>query len=568
MAGSGLLALVLLMLLLGDGRVTGGEPPGPPDTLEVAWSYVTTGRAADARHVPPALSGEALAIPVGRSVRVLDTRSGRLRSIVNGFAEEIPDLGWSGQVLFLVDTQDRFKDTLRAYDPATGRELWHRRAGPNPDGKRGNFLTGGYLLTDWGPVVMDGDRALALDPRTGAIRWEVPLDIHCDRPQPYQTVPYDMASTSTRLLLLRRCAGETAELQAVDEEDGSSAWRKRLWRGENIGVGTMNGAVAVRAGDAYRFLTESGEEILRGTGDGYPLGAQQGVVYAQVGEKLRAFRTDTGEAVWKRARSSYGFAFMMDGLVVDDVPTDGSYSGDVRWSTGDATGQGPGATTFVSLDGRRTGLVPWPVAGTLLGASGDLLVVRSEEAKGTRYTGLRPVRRTQDTRRPVALGGTAPRHWPDACDLVDTDLLAELAADYVALPDKRSRTVRGVRLPHPSVCRFARESGDGDDVFSVTVRWAAPDAKAARTYVAGAIPWGCAPSLGGCVTAEIDQPRKGTWLYTYRTGLEARPVAHATVVSGRYVFGVTAGENDPAHRTLVRRIALHLSEMNPSPSGS
>ncbi|MFI1311225.1 PQQ-binding-like beta-propeller repeat protein [Streptomyces albidoflavus] len=567
-AGSGLLALVLLMLLLGDGRVTGGEPPGPPDTLEVAWSYVTTGRAADARHVPPALSGEALAIPVGRSVRVLDTRSGRLRSIVNGFAEEMPDLGWSGQVLFLVDTQDRFKDTLRAYDPATGRELWHRRAGPKPDGKRGNFLTGGYLLTDWGPVVMDGDRALALDPRTGAIRWKVPLDIHCDRPQPYQTVPYDMASTSTRLLLLRRCAGETAELQAVDEEDGSSAWRKRLWRGENIGVGAKSGAVVVRAGDTYRFLTESGEEILRGTGDGYLLGAEQGVMYAQVGEKLRAFRTDTGEAVWKRARSSSGFTSMMDGLVVDDVPTDGSYGGDVRWSTGDATGQGPGATTFVSLDGRRADLVPWPVAGTLLGPSGDLLVVRSEEAKGTRYTGLRPVRRTQDTRRPVALGGTAPRHWPDACDLVGTDLLAELAADYVALPDKRSRTVRGVRLPHPSVCRFARESGDGDDVFSVTVRWAAPDAKAARTYVASAIPWGCAPSLGGCVTAEIDQPRKGTWLYTYRTGLEARPVAHATVVSGRHVLGVTAGENDPAHRTLIRRIALHLSKMNPSPSGS
>ncbi|MEU7561077.1 PQQ-binding-like beta-propeller repeat protein [Streptomyces eurythermus] len=560
-AGAGLLAVVLLVLLIGDAR-TAGKPSGPPNTLEVAWSYVATGRALDAYDVPPALSDEALAIPVGRSVRVVDTRSGRLLSTVNGFAEETPDLGLSGGVLFLVDTQDHFKDTLRAYDPATGRELWRRRAVPGPDGKgAGNFVGGGVLLADWGPVVVDGDRVLALEPRTGAVRWNVRLDTHCADPDPYVDVPYRMAETSARLLLLRHCPGETAELQAVDERDGRSVWRKRLGRGRDISVSAADGALGVRMDNEFRLLTEPGEEILRQAEFGYPVGEEQGVVYAGVGQKLRAFRADTGKPAWNRARPLTGVAFMGDGLIVEDTSTDGSYSGDARWSVGDAAGQGPGASNLVALDGRRTASVPWPVAGSLLGASGELLVVRSEEAKGTRYTGLRPGHRAKDAARPVALGGSEPRHWPDACGLVDAGLLSELAPDYLRLPEKQSRTVRGVRLPHPSVCRFATESGvSGDDVFSVTVRWAAPDATAARTYAASAIPWGCAPPLGGCVTAEIEEPRSGVWLYTYRTGLEARPVAHATVVSGRYVLGVAAGEDGPAHRALVRRVALHLSE--------
>ncbi|MFD4338392.1 PQQ-binding-like beta-propeller repeat protein [Streptomyces anulatus] len=559
-AGAVLLVVVLLTLLIGDER-TVGKPSGPPNNLEVAWSYVTTGRALDARDVQPALNDEALAVPVGRSVRVLDPRSGQLLSTVNGFAAKSPNLGLSGGVLFLVDTQDHFKDTLRAYDPATGRELWHRRAAPGPDGKgAGNFALGGVFLADWGPVVMDGDRALALDPRTGAARWYVRLNTHCVKPHPYLENPYQIAATSTRFLLLRHCTDETAKLQAMDERDGRFVWQKRLGRGERISVSAVDGVLGVRTDDEFRLLTESGEEILRQAGPGYPLGEEQGVVYADVGQKLRAFRADTGKPVWNRARSLTGFSFMKDGLIVEDTNTDGSYSGDVRWSVGDAAGQGPGASTFVDLDGRRTAPVPWPVAGTLLGTSGELLVVRSEEAKGTRFTGLRPGHRAKDAARPVALGGSGPRHWPDACGLVDAGLLSELAPDYLALPDRQSRTMRGVRLPHPSVCRFATKSGDGSDVFSVTVRWTAPDATAARTYAASAMPWGCAPSLGGCVTAEFDKPRSGAWLYTYRTGLEARPVAHATVVSGRYVFGVAAGEGEPAHKALVRRVALHLSE--------
>lgn len=560
-AGAALLVVVLLVLLIGDGR-TVGKPSGPPNTLEVAWSYVTTGRALDARDVPPALSDEALAVPVGRSVRVIDTRSGQLLSIVNGFAEESPDLGLSGDVLFLVDTQDHFKDTLRAYDLATGRELWHRRAtAPGPDGKgAGDFVVKGLLLAEWGPVVIEGGQALALEPRTGTVRWNVPLDTQCDNPRPYVDVPYEMVATPTRLLLLRECPGETAKLQAVDERDGRSVWRKRLGRAENVMLTAADGALGARmVPGEFRLLTESGEEILK-AGDGIPLGEEQGIVYASVDHELRAFRADTGKPAWKRARPLKGFAFMTDGVIVEDTTTDGSYSGDVRWSVGDAGGQGPGASTLVDLDGRRTASVPWPVAGKLLGASGELLVARSEEAKGTRYTGLRPEHRARDAARPIALGGTEPRHWPDACGLVGPGLLSKLAPDYLALPEKRSRTMHGVRLPHPSVCRFARESGDGSDVFSVTVRWVAPDATAARTYAASAMPWGCAPSLGGCVTAEIERPRSGAWLYTYRTGLESRPVAHATVVSGRYVLGVAAGENKPAHRALVRRVALHLSD--------
>ncbi|KES06097.1 hypothetical protein BU52_16915 [Streptomyces toyocaensis] len=66
------------------------------------------------------------------------------------------------------------------------------------------------------------------------------------------------------------------------------------------------------------------------------------------------------------------------------------------------------------------------------------------------------------------------------------------------------------------------------------------------------MPWGCAPALGRCVTAETEDPRSGARLHTYRTGLEASPVAHATVVSGRSEGGIEPGGGVAAARAAVR----------------
>jgi hypothetical protein len=190
-----------------------------------------------------------------------------------------------------------------------------------------------------------------------------------------------------------------------------------------------------------------------------------------------------------------------------------------------------------------------------------LLIVRSEEKDNTRYTALRPGHAVANVEKPVALGGAKPKDWPDACGLLSAELLSELGRDYVKLPVASSRTALGTKLPHPSVCRFVPVVGPDSAIFSVTVRWVAPSAKAAQTYTTSGLPWGCHPATEAfCRSANITEPQRGVFLYTNVTGLKLIPVANATVVSGRYVFGISATKDGVPNRRLVRRVATYLSD--------
>ncbi|MDQ8705089.1 PQQ-binding-like beta-propeller repeat protein [Streptomyces sp. LHD-70] len=534
--------------------------------------------------MPALIDDSLLVIPHGRKVSVVDTRDGRLLSQPGGSADEFTPVGLSGGVLFAVEQRNR-RNSLTAYDTATGRKLWQRTKSPLArDGADRDWLRVAPILTDPGPVVDAAPGWVAgLAPRTGAVRWsEEPTALtvcpppRSDDPQ----VPRSPAggATADRLVLLRHCPRETAELHLFDAADGRLV-RKKVGRWlENIRLQTRRETIGVTLDDQLLVYSASGRELLRRTADrGSELflsGEHRGVLYLserRISEgvsTLHAVRADTGKTLWTRPEGSYGgFRDVSGDVVVSGSDAEGAYSGDQRWAPGDARLQGPGASSLTDLDGRRTSRVPWPVSGTFVGVSGQLLVVRSDEKDGTRYTALRPGHRAVDAERPAALGGVARKDWPDACGLLGDRLLAQLGRDFVDVPVKSSRKVLGTALPHPSVCRFATASGSGsgsddDDIFSVTVRWVAPDAKAARTYAANALPWGCSPGLGGCVTAEIDRPRGGVALYTYRTGLEAKAVAHATVVSGRHVFGVSSGTDTPRARELIRRVALHLSRYN------
>ncbi|NBE54093.1 hypothetical protein, partial [Streptomyces boluensis] len=387
-------------------------------------------------------------------------------------------------------------------------------------------------------------------------------------------------ATAHHLVLLQHCPGETAELHVTDARTGKVAWTKKVgkWR-QNIRLQTHRGAIGVTLDDEIKVYAESGGQLLHRTAaPGTELaltGEANGTLYLDETDiddrsvTLHAVRAGTTTSRWTlRQGPLIGMTHISDGLIVGGTDAEGAYDGDLRWLPGDARVQGPGASSLTDVDGHRSDRVPWPVAGAFVGMSGDLLVVRSDEKDGTRYTGLRPGRRALDAEHPAALGGVARKDWPDACGLVDGKLLAGLDPGYVKLPVAKSRTVLGAELPHPSECRFATESGSDSDIFSVTVRWVAPDEQAARTYAANAVPWGCSPALGGCVTAEISRPRSGVALYTYRTGLAAKPVAHATVAVGRYVFGVSAGTDEPRVRERVRRVALHLSRHTEADSGS
>ncbi|MFI7008370.1 PQQ-binding-like beta-propeller repeat protein [Streptomyces sp. NPDC050145] len=531
-----LLTLTLLVLAVADGDRS-REPLERPNALEVAWSFRTPGRALDTADTPAALNDSMLAIPLGETVSIVDARDGHRLSTPRGAGGALEPAGFSGGVLFGMARPDA-EGSLNAYDPATGKRLWRKTASRSRQQKAGNGWTGGApLLPDPGPVVETvGGRLAGLEPRTGEVRWSerIPAVASCGEVAPAgpglpSYPPYRIGATARYVVLLGECPGHVAQLQVRDAQDGSVVWQKRLakWR-EYIRIDTSRNAIVTSWDDDFRVFTEAGKEYARG---------KRGRKPAPSPEDLSG------------------------GVAVGDANVAGAYVGDLRWSVGDARLQGPGASALTDREGRRSPSVPWPVAGTFVGRSGDLLIVRSEERYGTRYTALRPRHRTVEADRPAALGGTERTDWPDACRLLRAGLLQKLGTDYVELPVRSSRTVMGVELPHPSVCRFATESGSDDDIFSVTVRWVAPDDEAARTYATSGIPWGCDPPLGGCVTAQIVTPRPGVHLYTYRTGLKQSPVAHATVVAGRHVFGVSAGNDGARARWLVGRVATHLSDL-------
>ncbi|WP_347728744.1 PQQ-binding-like beta-propeller repeat protein [Streptomyces sp. CAU 1734] len=575
----------LLVLTAGDGG-TPGERLRRANALEAVWTFRTQGRALDVSDLPAAVGDRLLAIPQDGTVSVVDTRDGRLLSTPDSPAEEFAPIGFSGGAMFALERGSDGGRSLNAYDPATGRELWDRAESPLAEqGRYGEWLIDRPLLPNPGPVIVATDGRLSgLAPRTGAVRWServaglAPCEPLGSGDAGSSSSPYSMGTTAGRIVLLKSCPGRSAVLEIVDARDGTVIRRKKLgrWR-ESAALGTVRHAIGVSLDGELRVLTDSGEEILRRKAarkSAQWLAEEAGgVVYLSAAHygtesdpgslrshSLHAVRADTGKTLWTRTRGRLDSSQYPAGeAFAGTADAAGAYSGDLRWSVGDARLQGPGASSLTDLAGRRTPRVPWPVAGTLAGVSGELLIVRSEERDGTRYTALRPVQRAVSAERPAALGGVPRTDWPDACALVGAGFLAQLGRDHVELPVAASRKVLGTELPRPSVCRFAAESGSDDDVFSVTVRWVAPDPEAARTYAASVLPWGCNPWLGACVTAELTEPGRGVHLYTYRTGLEQIPVAHATVVSGRHVLGVSAGSDKARTRRLVERVALHLS---------
>ncbi|NBE53399.1 outer membrane protein assembly factor BamB family protein, partial [Streptomyces boluensis] len=186
-AGCGiLLALGLPLLLAGDGR-TATEPLERPNTLDVAWSFRTDGSALDTADRPALADGTMLAVPQGRKVTVVDTRTGRRLSQLHSTADELVPLGFSDGVLLAVQERSS-ANTLTAYDPATGRKLWQRTKSPLArGGEDRDWLRIAPFLPETGPVVDAADGWLAgLAPRTGAVRWSVqpPSLTACPPPGP------------------------------------------------------------------------------------------------------------------------------------------------------------------------------------------------------------------------------------------------------------------------------------------------------------------------------------------------------------------------------------------------
>lgn len=144
----------------------------------MAWSFLTSGRALDVSDQPAAVGDRMLAIPQGGKVSVVDTRDGGLLSMVKSSADRFSPVGFSGGVMLAVEEwfgQDP-KASLNAYDPATGRKLWHKTANSTPrKGEEDDWFGQPPFLLEPGPVTQLSDgRLVGLAPRTGAIRWSKP----------------------------------------------------------------------------------------------------------------------------------------------------------------------------------------------------------------------------------------------------------------------------------------------------------------------------------------------------------------------------------------------------------
>ncbi|QWA20385.1 PQQ-binding-like beta-propeller repeat protein [Streptomyces sp. JCM17656] len=178
--GCGVLVVAsLVALLASDAGTSGrGRPLERPNTLDVAWSFLTSGRALDVSDQPAAVGDRMLAIPQGGRASIVDTRDGRLVSTARSSADRFSPVGFSGGVMLAVEEwfgQDT-KASLNAYDPTTGRKLWHKAANSTPrKGEEDDWLGQPPFLLEAGPVTQLSDgRLVGLTPRTGSIRWSRP----------------------------------------------------------------------------------------------------------------------------------------------------------------------------------------------------------------------------------------------------------------------------------------------------------------------------------------------------------------------------------------------------------
>lgn len=540
-------ALALLALAACTGTGTGTNGPGGAaedgkprssvraDAFETVWSRSVHGESG-----VPAVTDDVVLVPHGHLVDVRDPRTGKSRRTVRADpADRIASVGLSGDVI--VARAERYASVaLQGFDLRTGRKLWAKWYGTGAIVRPGD----GPELPVQGPVVVTGrgiaihahdGRVIGLNPRTGEPAWQ--KQAGCDSEE--YVADYTVAATARYSVML--CSKGTRHvLTALDPRDGDRVWQADMTdRGGRRTFSTHEDVIGVRSADAHNhkaaftLFDESGDRLATGTvkdpvGDIRTVGRAGDTVYFHDGRHLRAFRTD-GSQLWRQAAPQ------------DLVAT-------ARAVVSDGENLGPdmvtrtGVSVVIGLSGKERAILPWPLRGELVGASGEHFIIRGREEDGARYTALRLTRR--DYEEP-ALGGVAPSDWPDACSLLSDEQLEGLGGDHLRLPVGGSRTVFGVGLPHATRCRFVPESGSDKDIFVVTLRWVSADADTARELSASDLPW----------DTGVRRLSPSGYLVTDPRVIGLALGWPAVVASGRNLIEIDAAKNEK----LVRRIASLLS---------
>ncbi|MFE1799343.1 PQQ-binding-like beta-propeller repeat protein [Streptomyces sp. NPDC059517] len=539
------LALLALAACTGTGAGTNGPggaaedgKPGSSvraDAFETVWSRSVRGESG-----VPAVTDDVVLVPHGHLIDVRDPRTGKSRRTVRADpADRIASVGLSGDVI--VARAERYASVaLQGFDLRTGRKLWAKWYGTGAIVRPGD----GPELPVQGPVVVTGrgiaihahdGRITGLNPRTGEPAWQ--KQAGCDSED--HVADYTVAATARYSVML--CSkGTRHELTALDPRDGHRVWQADITdRGGRGTFSTHEDVVGVRSADAhshkaaFTLFDESGDRLATGTvkdpvGDIRTVGRVGDTVYFHDGRQLHAFRTD-GSQLWRQAAPEDLVATAR--VIVSDGET-----------LGPDTVMRTGVSVVIGLSGKERAILPWPLRGELVGASGERFIVRGREEDGARYTALRLTRRGLEE---PALGGVAPADWPDACSLLSDEQLEGLGGDHVRLPIGGSRTVFGVKLPHATRCRFVPASGSDKDIFVFTLRWVSADADTARELSTSDLPWDTGVRRLGTGGHLVADPR----VIGLALGWPA------VVASGRNVIEIDAAKND----RLVRRIASLLS---------
>jgi outer membrane protein assembly factor BamB len=200
--------IIALVILPDSGYV-------PGFSMAKAWDAPHEGDATDDGG-EVRLAGDAVISSRSDGVTAFDVRSGKKRweYAVPARAETCAMTSDPAAGVALVayrEARPKEKDcvTVAAVDLADGRELWRT------DGVAAYFLDNVVTAGGGLGALLDGDHLSAVDLKTGAQRWTVPLPKNCD--------PHALALAPEQLVAALMC-GPEATLIAYDPANGTARW--------------------------------------------------------------------------------------------------------------------------------------------------------------------------------------------------------------------------------------------------------------------------------------------------------------------------------------------------------
>ncbi|WP_378303473.1 outer membrane protein assembly factor BamB family protein [Actinomadura sediminis] len=453
-----------------------GPPPGP---LAVSWERTTRvhrGPVAGYDTVSYDVAKGQVVTVSGQGVQVVDARTGARRWSYSRSDWSL--LGWTSTDSRLVGYFERdghrADRVLVGFDLLSGSLLW-KREGPRPAAVSRTTLrfpagAGVVLATDDERRTLNG-----LSAEDGEPLWQRPVEHGC---RLFEGAAQPSGDRESLVAIALDCARRSgpSRLLALDPRTGDVRWDEVLGAEEAPEVTMLDGVTLVSDGTALRAFGEEGEEFAAWDGDAVcgdgmcPSVLVDGrliVVYHPAGTKrgttlMEAVDVSSGNVGWAREVPPYTALARAGGDVYALRPR----LSELLLPAGiDVVSPADGTATTApapfTMDPDLPGGRPW------IAAAGGLLYVAVAEtvprpAGESRLVALRGGRAGPG---PDELGGVPVADWPDACELLEKEDLARAGLErYVTEPARAEVGTAG--LPDPVSCTYEpvekKAGGDGD----------------------------------------------------------------------------------------------------------